>query len=546
MPYITDKNGRRVLVELDDLSWEEILKLPRNAFEPDEFDSLTDDEKETVRERDPDSQARMEKLIKLFVGPYTWVRDDANEDYILETVGTDGFENFLLEQADHLIERARDTGASADAVIDEIIDDFENDGYSEDDATEAVEKALGDEVVYDRSLSDEYSVAFYKDGRTEEQIEVESGELRDALEGMYPDEVEAAAKEIDHQTDGTFRSWGPGRRRTLTASDIKDASKRYGFSATVNVYYYVDWDPDWDRVRARATEILEEEYEPEEPESDAAREAREAREARSLEERKVMKFPDGFFWLELRPDELRAEGARTEGGLHHCIGKTDAEGGYGYPEALKAGKGRAFSLRTPSDRRKITLWADVQPNTFDEAGNPLVRGITQVKGKLNRLVGWDLGGAGEKNFKEDEVKKTIVFIKDYLGYPPLMVNDLRPALMYLGKHDTDWFEKNIGPWQGDRNVPRGNPAPRGHACPDCGGEATGFCAPMRHDNPSSTIVKRRAGESQRAFDQRVLSYMGEDDYADVADDGSQAEIFWGAAKKKPKLPPARTVRRRGR
>lgn len=518
-------------VELDDLSWEEILKLPRAAFEPEEFDSLTEDEQETVRDNDEASQARMQKLIKLFTEPYDWVTDNEDEDYIFEMVGTDGFENYLLENADHLIEIAKRRDRDAVDVLNEIVEANEEDGFSRDQVIEAIEKAMGDYDAYDRSLSDEYTVAFYKDGRREDQIEVGSHELKEALEGMYWDEVDAAAEEIDRLTNGVFRKYARrGLVNRLTGRDIAEAAKAYGFTANISVDWFVDWDPDWDQVRTKVAEILEE-MEPEEEESDEARAAREAREARTLEERKVMKFKDGFYWLELTPDDLRAEGARTEGGLHHCIGKTEAEGGYGYPEALKRGKGRAFSLRTPAGKRKITLWADVQSAPGRE---PLVRGITQVKGKLNRLVGWDLNDAGGKNFKEDEVKKTIEFIANYLEFPPQAVNDLRPALKYMDQ------DPKLGPWL-DRTIqgraeraeegddePEENPAA---VCPDCGGPATGFCAPPAVVNPSTTVVYRKRGESVRAFEKRVISYMKETDYADVADDNMSATIYWFGAEK---------------
>lgn len=544
-PTITTVRGRRRFVELDKLSWAQIRKLPRDAFTPDEWDSLNDDEKDSVYENDPASQERVAKLVKVFVEPYKWMTDNEDEDYIFDMVGTDGFENFLLENADHLLENAFGSRWRRESIIEEIVEAFKEDGYSEEDIYEALEKALGDHDVYDRSLSDEYSGTFYKDGRTEDQIEVGSDEILEALDGMYPDEIQKAAEEIDRETDAVFAPHsGRGLRRRLSAEDIIEKSKRYGFTANVYVSYWVDWDPDWDRVRAKAAEILEDEYESEEPETEEARATREAREARALEDRKVYVFKDGFYWLELVPGELKAEGEALGGSRAICIGISGPQG-YGYPEALKAGKARAFSLRTPAGKSKLALWADVKYSR-GVGGEPEIVSISQVKGKANRLPGWDLHKAGESRFKEDEVKKTLEFILNYLEFNAYDVPDLKPAFRYMAQ------DPKLGPWLDEYDeavneklgigtvLPRGpveanmllaargrhrddepeeNPAA---VCDHCGGPATGFCKPYQEpdaaiDNPSSTVLQRQRGELTTRLGKRAAKFMDAGDTAAFLD-----------------------------
>ena len=562
---------KRQFVDMDDLSWEEIRKLPRVAFKDSEWNELKDDEKESIYENDPVSQARVAKLVKLFVEPYKYV-EDPDESWIFEVVGDDYFSSWLLEQADHLVEHAEQNGHSDE--IEEIVELYTNVGdegepaYTKDQVHEAIDKALQDSDNYDRSLSDEYSGAFFKDGRSEEQIDVDDDEVDKALEGMYDDEVDRAAEEIDSETDGVWRPrHHVGRFKKLTGGDIK-AGKSHGWSTNVGVSYWVDWEPDWEKIKAAVEELLGE-MEPEEPETDEARAEREKRSKRSLEERKVYKFPDGFYWLELVQSELEPEGRRGGDGLYHCIGDPE----HGYPQALAKGYARAYSLRAPSGKRKLTLWADLTHSTR-HVSRPTIRGISQVKGKMNRLPGWDLHKAGDSRFKEDEVKKTLDFILDYLEFNAYDVPDLGPALRHMQQ------DPKLGPWLDDydeeinKKLGIGTVLPRlpveanqliaqgrrrrenpPHVCESCGGEAVGFCAPYRPpaendlgpaDNPSSTVLRRRRSELTTAFARRVASHMSEDDEASflideetvvatrckkhvgtVADpDVMEAEIFW--------------------
>jgi hypothetical protein len=95
----------------------------------------------------------------------------------------------------------------------------------------------------------------------------------------------------------------------------------------------------------------------------------------------------------------------------------------GYVRAVREGRTKILSLRTPAGRPKFTIEAHV-----DKDGT--IQGIEQVKGKANRLPGWDLGREGKGNMKVDEVEK-VVELMEVLDIDPEEVEDLEPAVKAL-------------------------------------------------------------------------------------------------------------------
>lgn len=203
---------------------------------------------------------------------------------------------------------------------------------------------------------------------------------------------------------------------------------------------------------------------------------------------KVYEFKDGFYIAQLEPEDLRWEGAK----LGICVGRKDM----GYYEAVKNGRMAIFSLRTPSGKPKLTfeakLWdvgtstpypfdkiisgrnfldiffrdgdekalsdsawiadnarqeglsVDVivekakayrrakQAGREDAAAVDRVSGFNQVKGKANRLPGFNRGEHGKLS-KADEVEKAIEFVTS-LGIHPQDIRDLQPGYEALD----DW------------------------------------------------------------------------------------------------------------
>jgi hypothetical protein len=163
-------------------------------------------------------------------------------------------------------------------------------------------------------------------------------------------------------------------------------------------------DVDWDRVRDNlASELAE--YE---------RVEAEEVEAAPPEERVVYRFDDGSYVQRLTAAELPDEGRK----MGMCVGRADM----GYLSAVRRGVTAILSLRTKAGRPKFTFEVEMR------RGEPTH--IIQIKGKANRLPGWDLGKAGSGEMKLDEVQKVVEFVRSY-GFDPDNIMDLQPAMERL-------------------------------------------------------------------------------------------------------------------
>ena len=116
--------------------------------------------------------------------------------------------------------------------------------------------------------------------------------------------------------------------------------------------------------------------------------------------------------------------------MRMCVGRDDM----GYKQAVIAGEIQILSLRTPGGRPKFTFEIDMDGQK--------VKGISQIKGKANRLPGFDLGkaesrtpghGQAASKMKIEEVKK-IFEVVNAMGIQPRSVYDLGPAIIHLRKH----------------------------------------------------------------------------------------------------------------
>ena len=133
----------------------------------------------------------------------------------------------------------------------------------------------------------------------------------------------------------------------------------------------------------------------------------------------VYEWPDGHFVADLHAGQLRAEG-RT---LGICVGHPK----YNYKRDVEAKKIKIFSLRSPSGESKFCIEGHLTTRGGDK-----VSYIAQVKGKANRLPGFDRGkeeDSGAK-LKKAEVERLVDFISA-LGVKPEDVRDMQPALRAL-------------------------------------------------------------------------------------------------------------------
>lgn len=355
----------------------------REDFGEDEWLELDEDVQEYIYERDEESQARIKNLVDDFVGRYKWAAEP-NENYAIESVG-DYFGQWLNEEDENLISHAGDDG-------EEVIEEFTDRGYSREDVEGALTQALKDESNYNFSLGDEYGSAFFKDRAYTGGFYIDRGDLDKLLEGMFEDEIERALVEINHETYLHF--------------DRADLDKRYGIEKEVESDTYVNANPNWRRIRTELQEALADVEKEGEGEKKAGK-------ALPYEDRIVHRFKDGAYIVDLLPGELKEEGD-TQG---ICVGQPQ----YGYAQAVRHGKTKIFSLRTSSGRPKFTIEADLKRDGS-------IGSVRQVKGKSNRLPGWDLHREGSgPNVKVEEVLKIVEFIKS-LGLDPEAVSDLAPAL----------------------------------------------------------------------------------------------------------------------
>ena len=244
------------------------------------------------------------------------------------------------------------------------------------------------------------------------------------------------------------------------------------------------------------------------------------------EERVVYRWPDGFYVQDLLPSELAAEGKA----MGMCVGRADM----GYGQAVRDNEIKILSLRRPSGKPLFTFEASIAKGGDDQFR---ITEFDQIKGKANRLPGFDLGKEGyltqrevvgerkwsenkfaimaaARSIKREEVQRAIEYIKSTPA--PITATDLMPALTAIAllsldgdKWASDIVNKSKALQLGiedDRHVLEGivsssatqlsSKAPEPKQNPDrkCGihdSQCTGFCRPYQRNvrrNPSGTLV----------------------------------------------------------
>lgn len=384
-----------VIVPLDELSENEIKALPREAFSQKEFNELDEDLQEWIHEHDGMSAARIKDMIDAFVSRHEWAisLDEAAQQH-------EGTFDMLISEVE-----VKQVRRYYKDEFENFLEHFQAEGFSQDQIKDALEEAVHDSNNYTFSYNtDEYGGAFLRSNEFA-SFYMEVNDLHDLTEDMHSDEIEAALEEINRKTD-----------LTLDLGDIEKALEKKYEAFDIQEYsaHYADADLDWDKLEEAVKETLS----GEEPAGPATSEEV------PVSKRIVHKFKDGSYVLDLLPSELPTEGKA----MGMCIGRPEM----GYIRAVRQGDTKILSLRTQAGRPKFTIEASIKQGTPLEPTPAIYRisRINQIKGKANRLPGWDLGKEGRGDLKRDEVEK-IKELLNVLDIPPESVSDLRPALQML-------------------------------------------------------------------------------------------------------------------
>lgn len=463
---------RPIFRALSDLSHDEIVALPRKAFTDAEWAELDDDVQEEIYEADEESKELITSFVDAFVDRYRWTQRPDHLDY---SSAEEYFEEFLREhsRSGDLVELADGAGYDASEWIAEQV----GLGYSEEQASKALEEALQDSNVYKFEYdTSEHGRAFFKDRVTEsfwmdstdvEELIIENRRGGNQHRAMFRDEIERALKEVSDQTGRI------GNGLDLDFDDIVSSSPaRKGRAREVSVDDVAEWlvdaDPDWDKVTESALEKLAEE----DPLGPLVGEA-------PPEARVLYRWKDGFYVQDLTPQELPAEGKK----MGMCVGRPDM----GYGKAVRDGEIKILSLRRPSGKPLFTMEAELEDGA--------IASVSQIAGNANRMPGFDLGrdGIDQPTIKKDEVERLVEFLQSINIDPVEAVNadghpDMSSALAWISTHREDpWAAKMAEKINKDRDpddtrwtVVKRNPPRRAPSCTagDHSG-CTGFCVPYR-------------------------------------------------------------------
>ena len=375
----------------------------------DDIDDLPEEYRDRIILGDPENAklaAWLEKLAQSLVDHYKTV----DREYVISIA--EGDWEHELSDPDRLVGNAKDWSGEYDAIRDRFswIDD--------DSFDEAMGEALGDINNYP---SEKWEIDFYNYYRPGNRIihfGVSDGlyysfddEEEDKLKEMSDDLIKLVVDDLDNP-DCIVRA-----EDFIKARDSRYCSiERWGGDPV----WEICANPDWSLVEE---DLVNHFGEPEEEEGDDE-------DVGPPAERVLHVFPDGAYIQELLPSEIPPEGRA----LRHCLG--GKEYGPRYIQAVRDKEIKIISIRTVAGRPKMTMEVAI-----DEDGKSLR--VKQVKGKANRLPGWDLHKVGVGKVKEDEVDKAIKAVK-VLGLDPWKVKDLIPALeaMFNG-HRSNNYEPEL-------------------------------------------------------------------------------------------------------
>jgi hypothetical protein len=374
-----------VVKDLSEMTEDELLALPRSAFSDKEWDRLDEDIQARIVEGDPDSQARIDRMVDEFVKRHKWT-----------TEFQDHMRDSIQEDIDQQISQLSEPPSTEQTAT--LYERFQAEGYSDLQIEKALLEAFQDNNNYEYTWdTDQYGSTFFK-GSYSDSFYMERTDLDDLLDGMYENEIEEALEQIN--------------QKTYLSLDRKDLRKKHDLDISEYSDFYGDADPDWDKIEEAVQDLLADE-DPEKPEEEVSTDP---------EERVLYRWRDGFYVLNLLASELPAEGKA----MGMCVGRSDM----GYIKAVKSGRTQIWSLRRPSGKPLFTF----EVKAVAPGSKKPQLAIVQIKGKANRLPGWDLGQEGRGAFKKDEVDRVMEFLlefKDAKLSLPYEIRDLEPAIEYV-------------------------------------------------------------------------------------------------------------------
>lgn len=437
----------RIYVPLDDLSEDEIVALPRKAFSEDEWDELGENLQWHIYDSHEEDRERAEAIMEFLKDAYENTQNSYGYD---ESSEIEVFEQWLNEQVYH--------GEILDRVgseTDDIISDFEEQGFHEAQIEAAIKEALEDQNNWDVEISDSSSGTYhypiqgsiYIDSRWlnaeidwkapffESDISIaldmlkdESRSAWDVYEYGLSNFTERLWKMImpeaqwremwrrkfesyrGRYADVPFEKWPydlkkrPHGALEASPAGFEDYLKRQ-HRPDISIYeidteLFLTAEPNWDYIRTDVTDKLE-----------SVVPGKALTEQRPPEEdNRIMELADGFYVADLSPQELPLEGKK----MGICVGQPS----YGYGRAVMEGGTKILSLRRPSGKPLLTFEVEMDGDIFID--------VVQIKGKGNRLPGWDRGGTGRGQVKEHEVRLATEVVKR-LGIDPEDVEDLQPG-----------------------------------------------------------------------------------------------------------------------
>lgn len=383
-------NLRAIAVPMDCLIHDEIIEMPRSAFTQEEFDALDIYDQEEIHEKDYDSRVRISEMSHSLMNRLDWIDEGYHDD-------DDYFADILSDAVKRpdFFDIIPDNDGSIQDLMDMYADIL---GVSR--VEEALMDRLSDADHYRKEHVDVYSSNnspfvigigrnFYLDGPDD----------INSLYSAYPDEIQAALDRVEQERPWLFEEVGLNLDVLL---DLKSGTT-WGFNVDLDPTYSYVYTPDWDTIREQVEDELVGEL-PDEPlESD---------DERTYEERKIYTFEDGAYWVELTTEELPEESVN----LGHCVGQL----AHGYPQMVRDGEVRVFSLRIPSGRSKLTI-----------AINSLNM-VKDLRGKGNRIAGWG-GKLGEGRVKWMEIQKVGKLLEILnVPWPPEMRSTLEAVKNVVG------------------------------------------------------------------------------------------------------------------
>lgn len=456
-----------MFVAVEDVPHEQLVRLPRTAFSDQEWEQLDEEDQDAIFENDQESQGRVDQLAQVFIGDWRWQSDPQNMDE--------------SEYVENYFEPWLESRARASELYDilsrrryqELVRFAEGMGLDDSDVDSVLNDLISLQNYWAFGFGGWQASDFHVETRA--SLYADKDRWQDEIEGMFVDEVERAIKKIDDETNGDIN---------LDIDDF-DLQNRKRYPSIE-----VEWDPgvyfhatlDEVAVERDASDLLRERAE---EMGGTAGKKYEELESAPPEERVVYRWPDGFYVQDLTIDEIKKEGP-TQG---ICVHREDM----GYLKAVRKGEIKILSLRRPSGKPLFTIEA-----SLDKQGR--IKDINQVKGKANRLPGFDLGKVGDMYpIKRDEVERILEFIA--VGAKPLMsedlelplenISDVAPAAMQVYElyNQRDPWATKMMKRIGVRELPPAEettwtPVTRaednpGRACGLHGEACTGFCRPYR-------------------------------------------------------------------